>query len=83
MAFSLAESLMRQPKRTALHINGSFHSEDRLGILDHLERYRPGTRSLVVTMVAPKFFPNWQAELRNKGDFVIVTNPALTRTPPR
>jgi len=79
MAFSLAEALMRQPKRTAIHVNGSFHTEERLGILDHLERYRPGTRSLVVTMLAPKHFPEWQAELKQKGDFVIVTNPALKR----
>lgn len=83
MAYSLAESLKRWPDRTAVHVNGSFHSEEHLGILDHLERYRPGTRALVVTMVSPKHFPNWHDDLARKGDFVIVTDPSLPRTPPK
>jgi uncharacterized iron-regulated protein len=80
MAHSIARALRQAPERKVVQVNGSFHSEDRLGILEHLERYRPGTRSVVVTMLSHKAFPEWQAELENKGDFVIVTDPALPRT---
>jgi uncharacterized iron-regulated protein len=33
-----------------IHANGLFHSEGGLGIPEHVARYRPGTRILVVTM---------------------------------
>jgi uncharacterized iron-regulated protein len=80
MAYSIAETLMRHPKARVLQINGSFHSEERLGILDHLERYRPGSKALVITMISRKSFPEWDAELAGKGDFVIVTDPSPPRT---
>ena len=80
MAFSIAEALLRSPSARIVHVNGSFHTEKRLGILDHLSRYRPNTRSLVVTMRADKSFPNWDSErLANTGDFVIVTDPSLSQ----
>jgi uncharacterized iron-regulated protein len=80
MAHSIAEALRQAPDCRVVQVNGSFHSEDRLGILEHLERYRPGTRSIVVTMLSHKSFPDWQTELAGKGDFVIVTDPALPRS---
>jgi uncharacterized iron-regulated protein len=80
MAFSIAEALLRSPSARIVHVNGSFHTEKRLGILDHLSRYRPNTRSLVVTMRADKSFPNWNSEkLANVGDFVILTDPSLSQ----
>lgn len=80
MAFSIAEALMRHPNSRVVQVNGSFHSEDRLGIPEHLERYRPGTKSVVVTMVSHKNYPAWDAELAGKGDFVIITDPSLPRS---
>lgn len=80
MAFSIAEAGMRHPGVRILHVNGSFHSEERMGILDHLKRYRPQTTSLVVTMNSAKSYPNWDAELAGKGDFVILTDPKLERS---
>lgn len=84
MAFSIAEALLRSPSSRVVHVNGSFHTEKRLGILDHLSRYRPNTRTLVVTMRAEKSFPNWDSEkLASAGDFVIVTDPSLSQPPPK
>lgn len=80
MAFSIAETMMRFPRARIVQLNGSFHSEYRQGILDHLAVYRPGTKSVVVTMAPHKSFPEWNAELANKGDFVIVTDAKLTRS---
>jgi heme-binding uptake protein ChaN (Tiki superfamily) len=83
MAWSIAEQLKRQPGALVVHVNGGFHSEERLGIPEHLVRYRPGTTFLVVTMVSEKSFPGFdKAELAGRGDFVIVTDPSLPRSIP-
>lgn len=80
MAFSIADTLMRRPNARIVHVNGSFHLEKKLGILDHLSRYRPGVRMLVITMTPAKSFPNWDESLKGAGDFVILTDPSLPRT---
>jgi uncharacterized iron-regulated protein len=87
MAYTIAEHLLRQPRAQVIHVNGSFHSEQRMGIPEHLLRYRPGTSLLVITILPHKRFPKFDvAELADKGDFVIVTDPSLPRsyqsTPP-
>ncbi len=84
MAYSIAEALLRQPASRIVHVNGSFHTEKRLGILDHLARYRPDVRTLVVTMRPEKSFPAWDvAKLANAGDFVVLTNPAKAKVTPK
>ncbi len=50
MAEAVARALAARPGALVLHVNGSFHSERGQGIPEHLARYRPGTRALVVTM---------------------------------
>jgi uncharacterized iron-regulated protein len=80
MAFSIAEFLKRNPGMRVLQCNGSFHSAERLGIPEHLARYRPGVSMVVVTMVPHKSFPDFDAEKMNgQGDFVIVTDPKASR----
>lgn len=79
MAFSIAEFLTRHPGMRVLHCNGSFHTAERLGIPEHLARYRPNTSMLVITSAADKSYPELSSELRNKGDFVIVTDPKAGR----
>jgi uncharacterized iron-regulated protein len=80
MAYSIARSRMRHHASIVLHVNGSFHSEQRLGILNHLDRYRPSTRSLVVTLKSAESYPQWDSTFVNFGDFVILTDPSLPRT---
>ena len=78
MAQSIADYLDHHPEGRVLQINGSFHSAQRLGIPEHLARYRPGVSMLVITMVPDKFFPSFDhLTLRGMGDFVIVTDPEL------
>ena len=50
MAWTVAQHLDANPGTLVVHLNGSFHSEGGLGIPEHLARYRPGTRTLVVTL---------------------------------
>lgn len=87
MAYSIASHLMRQPNAQILQINGSFHSEKKLGAPEHLSRYRPGTSMAIVTIKAEKAFPKFDLEkMTGLGDFVIVTDASLPRsystTPP-
>ena len=81
MAYTIAEHLLRQPRAQVIHVNGGFHSEQRMGIPEHLLRYRPGTSLLVVTIVSYKSFPKFEvSEMTDKGDFVIVTDASLPRS---
>ena len=81
MAYSIAEHLLRSPRSQVVHVNGSFHTEKRLGIPEHLQRYRPGTSMLVVTILPDKSFPKFTPKkMLNGGDFVIVTDSSLPRS---
>ncbi len=81
MAHAIAEQLKKRKGALALHVNGRFHSEARMGIPDHLARYRPGARALIVTMLATPDFPEFKPELHaQQGDFVILTDAKLPRT---
>ncbi len=56
MAWRIAETLAAQPGALVVHVNGSFHSQGRLGIPEHLARLVPDARVVVVTM-APDATP--------------------------
>ncbi len=81
MAYTIAEFLLRQPRARVVHVNGGFHSEQRMGIPEQLLRYRPGTSLVVVTVVPHKGFPKFDVgEMTDKGDFVIVADESLPRS---
>src|ERR1041384_1468849 len=50
MADSIAKFIKENKHPLVVHLNGSFHSENRWGIPDHLLKYRPKTKFLVVTI---------------------------------
>lgn len=50
MAWQVAQALRQSPGALVVHVNGSFHSAGGLGIPEHLARYAPDARVLVVTM---------------------------------
>jgi uncharacterized iron-regulated protein len=80
MAYSIAEFLKAHPGSRILQVNGSFHTSHQLGIVEHLLRYRPQTRRLVVTIVCDKSFPTFNAAtMFGEGDFVVVTDPTVPR----
>ncbi|MDX1420761.1 MAG: ChaN family lipoprotein, partial [Rubricoccaceae bacterium] len=72
MAFSLAEHLARHPGALVVHLNGAFHSRDGLGIPEHLVRYAPGVRPLVVTLRPSDDLDG--APAPGDGAFVILTD---------
>jgi uncharacterized iron-regulated protein len=80
MAYRIAEFLKRGRDPLVVQVNGTFHSEERMGVPEQLARYRPKARSVVVTIVADEGFPAFDAaRLARLGDFVIITDPAAAR----
>ncbi|MET0624318.1 MAG: ChaN family lipoprotein [Pyrinomonadaceae bacterium] len=80
MAYRIAEFLRRGRDPLVVQVNGTFHSEERMGVPEQLARYRPKARSVVVTIVPDEGFPDFDAaRLASLGDFVIITDPAVKR----
>jgi len=81
MADSISHALKRNKHALIVHLNGSFHSENRLGAPEHLAKYSRKARFLVVTIRYDESFPNFEkSRNENLGDFVIVTDPKIPRT---
>ncbi len=81
MADSIAKVLNSRKNVLAVHLNGGFHTERRLGTVEHLLKYNPKARAVVVTIKSVENFPNFEAEKdAQAGDFVILTDPKLPRS---
>ena len=76
MANSVANYLRRNKHALVIQLNGSFHTESRLGTAEQLLRYRRKAKVLVVTMQPDEKFTTFD---KNKyaglGDFVVLTAP--------
>ncbi len=78
MAHALATFLEANPGALVLHAVGGFHVENHTGIPEQLRLYRPGTRSLVVSMEPVDEFRSFDPEeYGGQGDFVILTDKRL------
>lgn len=81
MAYSIAERLKKDKKGLVIHLNGSFHTENRLGTVEHLLKYRPKTRVIVVTVRYEEDFKTFDAaKHKDLGDFVILTDAKVPRS---
>lgn len=81
MAYSIADALMRNPGGSVLHFVGAFHVENRTGIPEHLLRYRPGTKTAIVSMRAKDDLNAFDRESdASLGDYIIVTDAKVPRS---
>jgi uncharacterized iron-regulated protein len=81
MAFSVYEFLKENKKPLVVHLNGAFHTENRLGTAEHLANYRGKTKYLVVTMRYEDDFTVFnRSKHENLGDFVILTDAKAPRS---
>lgn len=80
MGYSIADYLKRHKDALVVQVNGTFHSEERLGTPEQLKHYRPKARVVVVTIIPDEHFPNFDPDLGTLGDFVIVTDPSVPRS---
>lgn len=75
MADSVARSLKKNKGSLVVHLNGGFHTENRLGTVEHFLRYRKRAKALVVTIKYVDDFKNFnKARDTDVGDFVILTD---------
>ncbi len=81
MANSVANYLKNNKEPLVVHLNGSFHTESRLGTIDQLLKYRPKAKLLVVTMRYEDDFKTFdKARDTDLGDFVILTDSKQPRS---
>ena len=79
MAYWVNDHLVRHPDALVLHMVGSFHVARGTGIPEQLERYRPGTSSIIVMMRAVEKINTFEAAPSGTwGDFVIQTDESHT-----
>jgi uncharacterized iron-regulated protein len=82
MAFWIAEYLDKTKNPLVVHLNGAFHTENRLGTPEHLLKYAKKAKFLVVTMRYEQNFENFdKAKHAELGDFVILTDAKIPRSP--
>ena len=81
MAFSIAEHLKKEPTALIVHLNGSFHTENRLGTAEQFLKLNPGAKITVVTMRYEEDFTKFDKAKHGKlGDFVILTDAKVPRS---
>jgi len=81
MAFSVAEFLKKRKNGLVVHLNGAFHTENRLGTAEHLTKYSKKAKFLVVTMRYEDDFTKFdKSKHENLGDFVILTDSKRPRS---
>jgi len=81
MSYSIAQLLKKNKKSLVVHLNGAFHTENRLGTAEQLLKYRPKTKVLVITMRYEEDFTKFdKTKHENLGDFVILTDSKVPRS---
>jgi uncharacterized iron-regulated protein len=81
MAYWIYKARKANKTGLVLHLNGSFHTENRLGTVEHLLRYDRKARVVVVTMRPEENFRKFDHEKhKDIGDFVILTDTKVPRS---
>ncbi len=81
MAWRISRLAKQHPKKLILHLNGRFHTDEKLGTYAQLKRYAPKLRSMNISSFSHESFaaPQWD-EWQNLGDFIIITDPSVKRS---
>jgi uncharacterized iron-regulated protein len=75
MAHAISVFLKDNSKPLVVNLNGGFHTESRLGTVEHLLQYRKGTKAIVVTIRYEDAYTNFDsAKHAGLGDYVILTD---------
>lgn len=69
-----------KPGSLFLHFNGSYHSENREGILWYLQRQQPELRYATISTVSQKDIGQLEAINRGKADYIICVDADMTTT---
>ncbi len=63
-----------------IHYNGSYHSDNYLGIIYYLKREKPDIRVSTITTVLQADTDSLKAEYLNTADYIVVVPETMTRT---
>jgi uncharacterized iron-regulated protein len=81
MAYAVAEFLSANKNSLVVHLNGSFHTENRLGTAEQLLKFNPKAKFIVVTMRYEENFTGFdKTKHENLGDFVVLTDAKVPRS---
>ena len=75
MAEAIAKALEKQPGSQVLHLNGTFHSEQRLGTVAALKRINPKLKLAVITPAHREAFEELRQRGKGEDDFYYLINP--------
>lgn len=78
MAHFIAENLT--DGKTFIHYNGSYHSDNYLGIIHYLKLYRPGIKVATISTVLQEDIEKLEEESVGLADFIAVIPSTMTRT---
>lgn len=77
MAWKIAEMMKKKPSsKLLLHLNGRFHTDEKLGTFAQLKKYAPRLKAVNISSFSHPSYaaPDWD-EWTNLGDFIIITKP--------
>lgn len=81
MAFSISEYLQKNKNALIVHLNGSFHTENRLGTAEQFLKFSPKAKITVITMRYDDNFMSFdKSKYLDLGDFVILTDAKVPRS---
>ena len=81
MAGSILSYRQKHKKNKIFHVNGRFHSEEKLGVYARVIKHSPKLRALNISCFYDESFknPDW-SKFEGLGDYVIVTDAGVKRT---
>lgn len=78
MAYSIGQYYMNNPQVSIVHFNGAFHSDHRMGVVDHLQRDHKDMQVITISVIPSTDYPNFNPEkIENIADFAIITDKSL------
>ncbi len=81
MAWSIAKYVKINNGNKIFHLNGRFHSDEKLGTLAKLQTYAPKLKILNISSFSSDDFdhPDWE-QYKNLGDYIIITDSNVKRS---
>lgn len=81
MAYRINVLARKHPHAKIFHLNGRFHSDEKLGVAAQLSKYAPELIIKNISCFPHESFPSpkW-GEFEHLGDYIIITNPIIPKT---
>jgi uncharacterized iron-regulated protein len=81
MAHSIYERWKKEKSVKILHLNGRFHSDEKLGTVTQLQRKNKKLKILNISCFAAEDFnqPDW-SKYEKLGDYILITDPTVAKS---